>query len=386
MCLNCTKSGGYAEWNKTMGDTIGITPYTATGITPYKVTTTESLPNQTIICNDKGCKVKTLSIFQARKIRTLPSGKDVLALAIPVEMKSAHDDDDEKNRTITFVASTEAKDRMGDVIMQDGFVLKNFRKNPVFLWAHNSFELPIGRVKRTKVEDGKLMATVEFATADENPHADLVFRLYKGGFLHAVSVGFQALEFEPLDENDTSFFAPLRFTKVDLLEISAVNVPANPQALISATEKGIITSDERKSFETMSRGHTIETEIPAKVKLAPDMASELLAEASTKDFSEEADRLRTVRDAIDMTITYLDARAGEQPDEPIDPGIEVVDDTDADDVLSTKSLLEEINDIVSRGSGPLQEPESGDEPTDKPMSENTFRILTEIVNKIRAEE
>ena len=406
--LNFHGNGGgmdNSEWNHSAGEASAIgggstldDALSLDDIVPTITVTTPSIPIAripSVFCDDKSCKVKTLSTFQARKIRTLPTGEDVLALLVPIEM-AAHDDDDEKSRTITFIASTETVDRMGDVIMQDGWKLRSFRKNPVFLWGHNADALPIGRVKRTRVKDGKLMATVVFATAEENPFAELVFKLFKGGFLHAVSVGFQPLEFEPLDEDDTSFFSPLRFTKVDLLEISAVNVPANPEALIVATEKGVITSDERKKFETMSRGHKIDTRFPGKaekVKLAPPTIP--VSPPTIKDFREEASRLRTVRDAIDMTITYLDARAGEQPDEPIDPGIEVVEDADATDVTSTKSppsLLEEIGKILASkdcGSGPLQEPESDGPPTeqtdDEPLSKTTLRILKEIREHIGAD-
>ena len=40
---------------------------------------------------------------------------------------------DEANRTIEFVASTEAVDRYGDVIRVAGWKLDAYKKNPVFL-------------------------------------------------------------------------------------------------------------------------------------------------------------------------------------------------------------------------------------------------------------
>ena len=38
---------------------------------------------------------------------------------------------------ITFVASDETEDRLGDVLRSDGWDLEAYRRNPVFLWAHD---------------------------------------------------------------------------------------------------------------------------------------------------------------------------------------------------------------------------------------------------------
>lgn len=123
------------------------------------------------------------------------------------------------------VASTEVVDRMGEVIKQDGWELKNFNKNPVLLWAHNAGLTadipPIGKVLKVWM-DGlrkkRLMFKVQFDMAD--PFAAEIARKFKEGYLNAFSVGFQ-----PLEREDNVY------TKSELLEISAVPVPANPEAL-----------------------------------------------------------------------------------------------------------------------------------------------------------
>src|SRR5262245_18086030 len=73
----------------------------------------------------------------------------------------------EEERVARFVASDESTDRYGDVVMQDGWDLMAFRRNPVFLWMHNQ-DKPIGTVSPIEVVDNKLMATVKFYDAGDS--------------------------------------------------------------------------------------------------------------------------------------------------------------------------------------------------------------------------
>jgi len=161
---------------------------------------------------------------------------------------------DEKRRTITFVASTEAVDRYGDIIRVAGWKLDNYRKNPVVLWGHRSGDPPIGRCVEIGIESNPpaLVQKVEFATKDVYPFADTVYRLYKDGFLRAVSVGFL-----PLEEPKPRFslegeYLGEEFLSQELLELSAVAVPANPEALGRAIRKGVLTDAEARDFARRS--------------------------------------------------------------------------------------------------------------------------------------
>lgn len=136
------------------------------------------------------------------------------------------DDNDNSGILEAVIGSSNVVDRMGEVVDQDGLDLKNFKKNPVLLWAHNSGlgenRPPIGKVIKTWLEGvskKKLMFKLEFDMEDE--FAAMIYNKYKKGFLSAFSIGFQPLE---MVENT--------YTKSELLEISAVPVPANPEALV----------------------------------------------------------------------------------------------------------------------------------------------------------
>ena len=146
----------------------------------------------------------------------------------------------EDDRTATFVASDETVDRYGDIVSVKGWDLKNFRANPVFLWMHSAYQ-PIGQVKKIGVEGDKLLATVRFFDAGDSKMADDLWKLVKKRKLRAVSVGFTVksdADVEPIrDENDVT--TGYRFLRQELLELSLVSVPANPNALQVARSLGL---------------------------------------------------------------------------------------------------------------------------------------------------
>jgi len=135
---------------------------------------------------------------------------------------------DEKNRSFWAVASTDVPDRFGDVILQEGWVLDKFKKNPVIPWGHDYSKPPVARAKEIYVEGGQLIFLAEFPKPGSYDLADIVWELYRQGFLKAFSVGFIPLEWEPNEHGG------ITYKKQELLEISAVTVPANPEALMLA--------------------------------------------------------------------------------------------------------------------------------------------------------
>ena len=136
---------------------------------------------------------------------------------------------DPASRSIQFIASTESTDRYGDRVFVRGWKLDNYLKNPVILWGHDANALPVGKAIAIEITGSQLLITVQFAGAEENPQAESVYRLYAGGFLHAVSVGFLPISFEPRMEGNK--LVGTDFLEQELLELSCVNVPANAEAL-----------------------------------------------------------------------------------------------------------------------------------------------------------
>lgn len=154
---------------------------------------------------------------------------DVIKKFCPTEFKSI----DIENRTFWAVASTPGLDRTNDTIALDAWNLENFRKNPVIPWAHDYGSLPVAKAEDIRVEDGKLIFKAKFPPAGQYELADSVFNLYAAGILKAFSVGFKAQEFE------RNMDGGMDFKKVELLEISAVSVPANADALVMMAAKSL---------------------------------------------------------------------------------------------------------------------------------------------------
>ena len=157
--------------------------------------------------------------------------------------------DGEGGPPLTFVISNEEVDRHGDVVVSQGWRLQAYLRNPVLLWAHN-YGLPaIGRALAVWPEPGQLMARMEFAPA---PFAREVAALYRSGYQQGVSVGFQPVRYEERRDAVTGAFLGLRFLEQELVEVSAVPVPANRNALL-----------RQRAPETASPGVTVEDVVAA---------------------------------------------------------------------------------------------------------------------------
>lgn len=200
--------------------------------------------------------------------------------ALPAQLRAVND----MQRTITFVASSEATDRYGDIVRVAGWNLSNYVKNPVFLWGHRSGDPAIGRtVQITKeVSPPALVQSVRFAGPDVYPFADTIYKLYSGGYLRAVSVGFMPTESQPIINEESGDMTGEEFTAQELFELSAVCVPANPEALARAVTKGVITMGEfdvmvKSGLEYIKRCGDVNTpwanSVPGVTFTDPDDAS-----------------------------------------------------------------------------------------------------------------
>ena len=159
---------------------------------------------------------------------------------------------DEAKYQATFVISDESVDRQGEIIKQDGWDFKNYLKNPVVLFGHDSYDLPIGKSVKIWTEDTKTYMTIEFA-ATIYEKAMVIWNMVKAGILNTVSVGFINKEY--LDGEDYDNFV---LTKNELLEVSIVPVPANPNAIVLAAKDGLISKKDVdflvKSYEKELEG------------------------------------------------------------------------------------------------------------------------------------
>ena len=179
-----------------------------------------------------------------------------------IEKKQNEKAADGENVKISYVASTDAIDRYGDVVSQN-WELESYKRNSVILWNHDQMAPPIGRALSVDVVDGKLMIDVEFDMAD--PHAAMIARKAQAGFINAVSVGFQPIEMTPRSElpKDHKAYGPegVFYQRSELLELSVVTVPANGQATAAIAAKSLSFTDLEGIFEKRSRLDSINRHI-----------------------------------------------------------------------------------------------------------------------------
>lgn len=232
-----------------------------------------------------------------------------------------------------FIASSEAVDRHGEVIKQDGWDLKNYLLNPVILWGHDYWKMPIGKATRIYVEDKKLIVEGVWASEKANPEAEQIRNLYLEGMINTVSVGFIAKEYEGNV-----------ITKAELLEISLVTVPANQEALSVLKSKGF-SDDIMKGFvvEIKEEGDDAEVEITEDEK-----EEEVVEEKKDEEIVEEKKEVEEevvgdVEDVVEDTAPITPAVDEEEE------GVELVDEDDADELDTNEEILDNEEKGVKAG-------------------------------------
>jgi hypothetical protein len=219
--------------------------------------------------------------------------------------------DNSCNSCLDFISSDETLDRYSEVISASGWQLANYQRNPVFQNAHQYGDIlfTLGRALITEVRQrGQsssssssgpvLYQRIEFATG-VNPMARIAYGLYEGKFLSAVSVGFVPVRWvdgngkEYSTKSSSSSFsssssnsellvagqsgfgpsaAPAlasrpstldsgqrsaggfrrKYLEQELLEVSAVGIPANPNALALGLKSAAVEkADVRDTYELL---------------------------------------------------------------------------------------------------------------------------------------
>lgn len=133
---------------------------------------------------------------------------------------------------LEFIAATEGRKVDGIDLRMRGARLERFRANPVFGYGHRyggRGDLPIGRAVSTDVEGDRLRIAVEFDQDDE--FARTVERKYRGGYLNAVSVGFDVTRWEG---GRGSYLSGGVAEEWELNELSAVPVPVDGSAVVAS--------------------------------------------------------------------------------------------------------------------------------------------------------
>ena len=140
---------------------------------------------------------------------------------------------DAENGRIHAIVSTETRDRDGDIIRASGWELDRFKEHPVLVSSHNYGRLDsiIGEWEEISVRDNQLEGVAKYYIGQGNSEADWGFNLAMKGRA-AYSVGFIPDMSEAKEiAGSTRGFSGWEFNKQELLEVSHVTIPSNPDAL-----------------------------------------------------------------------------------------------------------------------------------------------------------
>jgi HK97 family phage prohead protease len=173
---------------------------------------------------------------------------------------------------IPFVAANEGRMADGLDLRMDTADLGRYTANPVVMYGHDYWgrqALPIGRAPTTRVDGTRLLTDLEFDLGD--PFAADVDRKIRGGFLNAVSIGFDAHDIG-------TDGVPARW---ELFEISVVPLPMDPGA--TAADGRSALSLARSVLEARERVRQADAELIRD-------AAEMLLRALGEDPGEPAGR------------------------------------------------------------------------------------------------
>jgi HK97 family phage prohead protease len=231
--------------------------------------------------------------FKSLVTRTQTGERDYTARLKGAEFREAQSlfvkSIDESKRQIEAIVSTADLDRYDEIIEPEAFreTLSVYLSNPIVISSHQNrldtgHSSVVGQVIKAWIDAKGLHVIIWFA---ETKLGDEFWYLYKNKFQRAFSVGFIPLEWK--DEVSDGGKRVRVHTKVELLEISCVPVPANRNALSKSKQKKAAFVADKIEQRQLEK----DSEEFAKMFLADDLAALGIPDAEEDEFdlSGEAD-------------------------------------------------------------------------------------------------
>lgn len=211
-------------------------------------------------------------------------------------VKSVNEDE----RVITGIASTPSPDRDGDILESGGAA---FRSDTPFLWQHDRSQ-PIGTCTPKMVKEG-LQITAKLVKPTPDMPSQLAARLdeawasIKAGLVRGLSIGFRPIEYSFLDEGG------IRFLSWDLLEVSAVTIPANAECSIQTV----------KSFDRQLLAASGTQKLPVETTTSPAGATAKKSignKGKTMNIAEQIKSFENKRAALAGSLSDIMSKAADE--------------------------------------------------------------------------
>ena len=193
-------------------------------------------------------------------------------------------------RTFKVVASTEDSDRSWEIIKANWWDYSNFMKNPVIIANHvYKIENIVGKATDIYVKDNQLI--IEWIFSESNPLWKLLADLYEEWMVKTVSVWFIP---KARDEGNKRII-----TNAELLELSFVAVPCNPNAL-SLDQKTLLEDFWLIKNEEVWSSSSLENNCSGGVKDSTD--EEIIDESSQNSTKEILSTLNDIKALLEILV------------------------------------------------------------------------------------
>ncbi len=143
---------------------------------------------------------------------------------------------DQASRAIEGYASTPKVDAYREVVEPVAFAstAASYLANPIVTWAHEWWEIPIGKTTRLEVQPAGLWTRIEFG---HTARAEEVWGAVQEGLVRSLSIGFNGDYTSEWGHWETDEQGDVwHWTKLDLLEIAVVPLPANSEATFAVAK------------------------------------------------------------------------------------------------------------------------------------------------------
>ncbi|EJG2640566.1 phage major capsid protein [Salmonella enterica subsp. enterica serovar Infantis] len=272
-------------------------------------------------------------------------------------VKSVNEDE----RIITGIASTPSPDRDGDIMEPEG---AKFRSDTPFLWQHDRSQ-PIGTCTPKMVKEG-LQITAKLVKPTSDMPSQLIARLdeawasIKAGLVRGLSIGFRPIEYSFLDEGG------IRFLSWDLLEVSAVTIPANAECSIQTV----------KSFDRQFLAASGNEKPVVKTKTAGATAPKTKKGNNTMNIAEQIKSFEAKRAALAASLDEVMSKAAEEG-RTLDAEEEESYDNTSAEIKSVDAHLKRLRDMESNLAStakPVSKAASGEVTTVKANAPGIIRV------------
>ena len=154
------------------------------------------------------------------------------------------------------VITAETLDRDGEVLIPQGMNSVEFEKNPTLFWNHD-YAQPVGRCNGLKRKESTIVGDFTFAQRPDGYGGEffpeVAAALVGQGIVNAVSIGYvpedggvrRATEIDRKKYGDRVHTV---YSRWKLLEVSLAPLQANPDALITAVKKGMMSPVAAKKW------------------------------------------------------------------------------------------------------------------------------------------